>query len=100
MTSNKTTCNCNKKKTRTACGNCSRLRMVFLMSYELGNIQNPVYYSFQAEDRKYKDDRQLAKQMLDRLVKLHRGRFFRVNVYDNQTAGKPKLFEFSKDDVI
>ncbi len=73
MSSNKT-CKCSNK-TRTACGNCSRLRMVFLMSYKLGNIQNPVYYSFQAEDRKFKDDRQLAKQMLDRLVKLHRGRF-------------------------
>ena len=98
MTSNKT-CNCSNK-TRTACGNCSRLRMVFLMSYTLGNIQNPVYYSFQAEDRKFKDERILANQMLGRLVKLHRGLFFKIAVYDNQTAGKPKLFEFTKDDVV
>ncbi|AXG68225.1 hypothetical protein KORDIASMS9_00417 [Kordia sp. SMS9] len=89
-------CKCNSK-TRTACGNCSRLRMVFLMDYELGNIQNPVYYSFQAEDRKYKDGKELAQQMLDRLAKLHRGRYHKIVVFDNRTAGKPQLFEFKKN---
>lgn len=93
------TCKCTAK-TRSACGNCSRLRMVFLMSYKLGNIQNPVYYSFQAEDRKYKDDKAIATQMLKRLVKHHRGHFFKIEVYDNQINGKPKLFEFKKEDVV
>ena len=92
-------CKCTPK-TRSACGNCSRLRMVFLMSHTLGNIQNPVYYSFQAEDRKYKDDKQIAKQMIKRLVKLHRGHFFKIEVYDNQITGKPKLFEFKRDELV
>ncbi|PTX58596.1 hypothetical protein C8N46_11387 [Kordia periserrulae] len=95
----KKSCKCTSK-TRNACGNCSRLRMVFLMDFELGSIQNPVYYSFQAEDRKYKDDKVLAEQMFERLSKLHRGRYHKIEVYDNQASGKPKLLEFKKNETL
>jgi hypothetical protein len=69
------------------------------MSYKLGNIQNPVYYSFQAEDRMYVDDIVLVGKMLSRLVKLHRSGVYKVEVYDNQAGGKPKLFEFTKEEL-
>ena len=92
-------CRCTAK-TMGACGYCSRLRMVFLMSFELGYIKNPVYYSFRHEDRKYKDEKIIVEKILARLVKFHRGRFFKIEVYDNQTSGKPKLFEFKKEDIL
>ena len=70
------------------------------MHYALGNIQNPVYYSFQSEDRKFIDNKQLAEKMSQRLAKLHQGRFFKVEVYDNQESGKPRLFEFRQNDLL
>jgi hypothetical protein len=47
----------------------------------------------------YVDDIVLVGKMLSRLVKLHRSGVYKVEVYDNQAGGKPKLFEFTKEEL-
>lgn len=92
-------CNCNNNTLKAACGNCSKLRVVFLMKSNHGRVRNPVYYSFFADERKIKDQKRLVAAMLRRLVKKHKGAFFRVDIYDNQAAGKPKLFEYKPEEI-
>lgn len=92
-------CNCKNTPLKAACGHCSKLRVVFLISSNHGKVRNPVYYSFFADERKIKNVQRLATNMLQRLVKKHKGVFFRVDVYDNLTEGKPKLFEYKPEEL-